>query len=115
MSKKEWPKCEIDEDGNKFWRNEAGEWHREDGPAIEWVDGAKTWCRNGKCHREDGPAVEGISGHKEWYINGLLHRKDGPAIEWANGTKEWFENGMWFKIEKKRKSKLSRILSIILE
>ena len=36
-------KCEIDADGNKFWRNPEGKLHREDGPAIEWASGDKFW------------------------------------------------------------------------
>jgi len=31
-----------------------GRYHREDGPAIEWTDGAKYWYLNGKYHCEDG-------------------------------------------------------------
>ena len=79
-------------DGNKYWyRN--GEYHREDGPAIEWANGDKSWYRNGKLHHEDGPAAEYSDGTKEWYRNGEYHREDGPAIEWSNGTKEWYLNG----------------------
>lgn len=44
-------------------------------------------------HREDGPAVEWYDGAKDWYINGQLHREDGPAIEYANGTKSYWING----------------------
>ena len=32
------------------WRNEAGELHREDGPAVKWSDGDKEWWLNGKCY-----------------------------------------------------------------
>ena len=66
--------------------------HREDGPAIEWSNGDKSWFINGKRHREDGPAIEGSNGSKYWYINGKLHREDGHAVEYSNGTKEWFIN-----------------------
>ncbi len=41
-------------------------------------------------HREDGPAVEHIDGYKAWYINGLYHRLDGPAIEYPNGDKYYY-------------------------
>jgi len=67
--------------------------HREDGPAVEYSNGNKSWYINGSLHREDGPAVEYKSGYKEWYINGERHREDGPAIEYSNGTKEWWING----------------------
>ena len=43
-------------------------------------------------HREDGPAVEYHTGYKSWYINGQSHRLDGPAVEWSDGTKSWFIN-----------------------
>jgi hypothetical protein len=54
--------------GNKFWYLN-GEYHREDGPAIEKTNGTKIWYLNDKCHREDGPAVECANGDKIWYLN----------------------------------------------
>lgn len=75
------------------WYNLNGKLHREDGPAVEGVDGNKQWCLNGKSHREDGPAVEYTSGYKAWWLNGILHREDGPAIEYSDGNKEWWVNG----------------------
>ncbi len=66
--------------------------HREDGPAINWVDGTKSWWLNGKRHREDGPAIEYSNGNKEWWLNDKRHREDGPAVEYSNGTKEWWLN-----------------------
>ena len=60
------PKCRVDQYGNK-------EWHL-----------------HGKLHREDGPAVEDVDGAKGWYLNGKLHREDGPAREWADGDKWWY-------------------------
>ena len=55
-------------------------------------NGDKQWYLNGNFHREDGPAVECANGTKKWYLDGKLHREDGPAIERADGTKEWFLN-----------------------
>ena len=75
------------------WYNSKDQFHREDGPAIEYTNGNKSWWLNGQLHRENGPAVEYVNGYKFWYINGQLHREDGPAIEWADGTKEWWLNG----------------------
>ena len=49
--------------------------HREDGPAIEWADGSKSWSLNGQRHREDGPAVEYANGTKYWYLNGQILSK----------------------------------------
>jgi len=51
---------------------------------------------NGKLHREDGPAVEYVDGSKEWWFNGKLHREDGPAVEYVDGSKEWWFNGKQF-------------------
>lgn len=47
-----------------------GKLHREDGPAIEYINGDKAWARNGELHREDGPAVEYADGHIRWYLEG---------------------------------------------
>lgn len=46
------------------------EFHREDGPALEFPDGNRYWYRYGKYHREDGPAFEYGNGHKEWWLHG---------------------------------------------
>ena len=81
---------EVNEDGT-FWRLN-GNLHREDGPAIERVNGSKFWYRNDKLHREDGPAIERADGTKEWWINDekltkgeFLKRKktpcDGKVVE----------------------------------
>jgi len=82
----------IDEDGDKYWYNDHDEYHREDGPAVEYADGTKEWRINGELHREDGPAIEYANGDKQWWINGNRHREDGPAIERANGSKQWWKN-----------------------
>jgi len=77
----------------KEYRNESGQYHREDGPAIIHNSGSKEWFINGKLHREGGlPAVEWYNGDKSWWINGKLHREDGPAIEFDNGSKYWYLN-----------------------
>ena len=77
-----------------------GEYHREDGPAIEIVNGSKYWYLNNKLHREDGPAIERSSGTKEWFLNGKFHREDGPACEYASGNKFWYLNGKELTEEK---------------
>ena len=88
---------EIDKFGTKIWRNKNGEFHRLDGPAIEYSSGTKEWWQNGKLHRLDGPAIEYPSGYKVWYKNAVLHRIDGPAKEFSNGKKSWYKNGRRFK------------------
>tara|TARA_S200002703_G_C3736970_1_gene226571 strand:+ start:507 stop:869 length:363 start_codon:yes stop_codon:yes gene_type:complete len=81
----------VFENGDKQWYLN-GNFHREDGPAVECANGTKKWYLDGKLHREDGPAIERADGSKHWYLNNNLHRDDGPAIERASGTKEWFLN-----------------------
>lgn len=63
-------KMTIDEWGTKRWKNEKGELH----------------C-------EDGPAIKGLNGYKAYYIEGLRHRIDGPSREWPYGDKDWWIRG----------------------
>lgn len=58
--------------GDTVWLNSKGQWHNENGPAIERTDGTKMW-----------------------YLNGERHREDGPAIIWFNGDAWWF----WYDVE----------------
>jgi hypothetical protein len=60
----------VDGEGTTRWYNEKGQIHREDGPAVECLNGTKHWFRNGKRHREDGPATEWSDGIGFWYIYG---------------------------------------------
>lgn len=60
----------IDSCGTKIWYNSAGEFHRDNGPAIEYANGDKTWYQNGKLHRLDGPAIEFVNGYKSWSYRG---------------------------------------------
>jgi hypothetical protein len=110
---------EIDSFGNKLWRNNLGQLHRLDGPALEYPsgkeewhqnglrhrfggpavihhDGTKEWYKNGKKHRMDGPAVETLNGHKQWYVAGECSREDGPAIIYSDGSKSWYLNGVFY-------------------
>ena len=34
-----------------------------------YPNGDKEWFLNGKWHREDGPAIEYAGGYKSWYLN----------------------------------------------
>ena len=63
---------EIDEFGSKRWFKE-GEFHRLDGPAVEYANGSKYWDKEGELHREDGPAIEYDDGHKFWYKGAAAH------------------------------------------
>ena len=84
------PKKIVRKDGTRYYLN--GKLHREDGPAVEYPDGTKSWYLNGKLHRTDGPAIEYANGTKCWWVDGKRHRTDGPALEHANGDKEWLVN-----------------------
>jgi hypothetical protein len=66
-----YPRKSIDCLGTVFYTNEKGEYHRTDGPAIEWSDGSKEWWVDGKRHRTDGPAVVCCNGHKEWWVGDI--------------------------------------------
>ena len=67
--------------GTKLWRLPNGDYHREDGPAIEYSDGLKAWYLNGERHREDGPAIEWVSGNKWWYLNGIEYTEQEYKYE----------------------------------
>ncbi len=64
---------------------------------------------SGQLHRLDGPAVEGPGG-KLWYINGFRHREDGPAVEYNDGDKSWYLNDIEYTEEEYTlKIKLERL------
>ena len=64
----------------KVWYNERGQFHREDGPAVEYPDGSKQWYLNGKRHREDGPAYEEANGTNEWWLNDKQYTEEEFAL-----------------------------------
>jgi hypothetical protein len=85
----------------KEWRNDAGQFHREDGPAeIKCHHDGETlleafWI-NGKRHRELGPAqiryyIDGSIEREYFYVFGKSHRELGPAQIHYNpdGSIEW--------------------------
>jgi hypothetical protein len=41
------------------------------GKLIENYFGDKFWYLNDKLHREDGPAMEHVNGKKAWCLNGV--------------------------------------------
>jgi hypothetical protein len=89
---------EVDQLGNKFWRLN-GLLHREDGPAVEYINESKQWWLNGRLHRKEGPAFIYNDGGKYWYLNGLLHRADGPAVIYSNGNEEYWLNHVFLNQE----------------
>jgi len=61
--------------GDVFYYNRKYDFHRLDGPAVEYHNGAKEWWVNGKHHRIAGPSVEWWNGEKLWHIKGKGHPK----------------------------------------
>jgi len=74
----------------KIYKNSKGQYHRDDGPAIEYKNGDKEWFKEDKRHRIGGPALERVNGIKVWFEDGRYHRLDGPAIEWEWESKNWY-------------------------
>lgn len=87
------PNGKVTSQGTVLYKNDSGEFHRDNGPAVVEADGQEEWYQNGKLHREDGPAI--VRSHREgdWYKNGEPHREDGPAITEADGTQFYYTNG----------------------
>ena len=52
MSYKEY-KVRFWDDRSIIWYNQKGELHREDGPAVTWANGDKSFCLNGKGYTEE--------------------------------------------------------------
>jgi len=71
----------IDKYGTKQWILPNGRLHREDGPALESLDGAKSWHKNGYYHRENGPAVEYTDGSKAWCLEGVKYSEKDYKIK----------------------------------
>jgi hypothetical protein len=69
----------------------------------------------GNLHREDGPAVVWNNGDRDWIINGEYHREDGPAIECNNGDKWFFLNDVGYSEEQWRTEVAKIKLKLILE
>ena len=53
--------------GSRFFLNKAGQYHRLDGPAIEWCYGGKEFFKNGIRHRIGGPAYEYKEEIQFWF------------------------------------------------
>ena len=84
----------IDSDGCLYeeWRNEAGLFHREKGPAqiSYYRDGPieyEEFCIDGEYHRESGPAyihynLDGSINHEAFYVSGKFLGNDKKGF-WA--------------------------------
>lgn len=120
------PPTEITQYGTLIWRDDNGEYHRDDDKhAIMCHQGYNTYYNHGKYHRPNNkPAIEYLyykpefkairfwdncisllrpGYHKytdEYYYDGNRHRTNGPAFECAT-TSLWFEHGKLIKKENK--------------
>ena len=90
----------LDEEGNKFWRNNKAQFHREnDNPAIIKVNGDIYWYQDGNLHRNNDKPARINNKDKYWYQNNKCHRdNDKPAIISSNGDKWWYKNGNQHRI-----------------
>ena len=67
----------VDKKGNIFYKNEDGDFHREDGPAYIGITGTKAWLVNNKFHREDGPARIGEEdNYDRYYLDDIEYTKE---------------------------------------
>jgi hypothetical protein len=76
-----------------YFRNDSGQIHRVDGPAVIFEDGTYYWFINGVQHREGGPAVCYPEGFSMWYKYGVLHNRNGPAVITNSGEEQWWLDG----------------------
>jgi hypothetical protein len=65
-----------DKNGNEFWYNSNGEYHRENGAAVTYNNIKKQhYYQHGKRHRLDGPAIK-TPKYESWYIEGIQYSKE---------------------------------------
>jgi hypothetical protein len=60
---------------------------------VKWDNDNIEYRKNGKWHREDGPAIIWQSGYKSWYFKGKRHNLNGPAIIYPDGREGYFIHG----------------------
>lgn len=82
------PERTVDDEGNVEWALN-GKLHRDDGPAVEYVDGSSYWFQHGRIHRDNGPAIEWADGSWTWMANDEIHRLAGPANVHVDCREEW--------------------------
>ena len=66
----------TDKHGTKRYYNSDGQYHRLDGPAVQYAPnsygiGAYVWFKNGVRHCTTGPAIRNSIGHLRWWIDGV--------------------------------------------
>ena len=90
---------EINSDGAKIWRNQEGELHRDNGPAVIYPNGQQEYYQNECLHRLDGPAIVIPFLYYEYYQNGKRHRLDGPSIMRSDGYQAYWVDGKRHRID----------------
>ncbi len=83
----------TDENGVTEWRNEKGQLHRDDGPAVEHADGHQEWWYDGKksaytAKRGIGPERESMVARLEDAIKCAKEIKKIATWEWAIRTSD---------------------------
>ena len=74
------------------WHNADGQVDRDDGPAIIYRSGTRSWVKNGKTHRVGAPALTYDHVGEVWKVDGKLHRLDGAAHISPTGHRCWYVN-----------------------
>jgi hypothetical protein len=100
LSREDGPAIEsLDGKGFTEWFT-RGQNNRLGGPARISPNGTEFWMEMGKLHREDGPAiVDVVNNNRGWYRNNELHRTNGPAIEYGDGSFEWYNKGKLHRLD----------------
>ncbi len=91
------------------YKDEDGQLHRDDGPALIMPDGMRVWYYHGERHRDDGPAAIGPDGEQLWYQHNKRHREDGPARTWPNGMRWWYWRGK--RVTRRKHAELVRLFA----
>lgn len=76
-------RVEVNKYGTRRYYNSAGQLHREEGPAIEYVSGSRYWYQNSLRHRTDGPAVDWGDGYHEWWLQGVQYTESDYRVALA--------------------------------
>ena len=77
-------------------RNELGELHSDDGPAIITPPGTEIWYHIDKDPNNESSFIAENSAI--WAICGKYHRDDGPAIIHGDGGKEYWLHGVQLEL-----------------
>jgi hypothetical protein len=65
---------------------------------AEYPNGTKRWYKEGNLHREDGPAIEWADGAKAWFLEDINYPptdpKDYVVLDYYQGKYDL----MWYKL-----------------